>query len=444
VSKFRKLAAVGLATTLLAACGSGGGGDADAGSKVSEDGVTTLEVWVFQELHGKVYETMAGKWNDENPDKQVDLNIITYPYEDMHSKLQLAANSGKGMPDAVDIEVGKFAAFVRGENPPLMNLNDYVDPYRDDVVEARLDLYSRDGVNYGFPTHVGTVVAFYNEEAMEEAGVDYTDIVTWDDYKEAGVKYHEATGKQFGVANTIAAFLEQAVTAQLGGQFFTDDGLGEVDLDNPIVTQMFEDRVDMLDAGAIGIVPGGEPDAEEAFGSINDGDFAAVVYPQWYASRYVDYMPDLKGKIAIAPAPVYEDAVVDTIGGGGTGLAIAATSPVKDLAAEFFAYAKLSMDGNIAVWEDLGFDPVNMSVWENEEITHNPDNQFNEYFTTNMFDVLNSIETIGHFESLSNPNYPTMDAAFRTTILNDIYDARVPVEEALKNATDQLKNELGE
>jgi hypothetical protein len=31
------------------------------------------------------------------------------------------------------------------------------------------------------------------------------------------------------------------------------------------------------------------------YGAINDGDYAAIVYPAWYTFRFVDYMPDLAG-----------------------------------------------------------------------------------------------------------------------------------------------------
>ena len=65
-------------------------------------------------------------------------------------------------------------------------------------VESRLNLYSKDGDIYGLPTHVGATVAFYNTELLEEAGIDYTTIKTWDDFKEAGSKYYEATGKHLG------------------------------------------------------------------------------------------------------------------------------------------------------------------------------------------------------------------------------------------------------
>lgn len=72
-----------------------------------------------------------------------------------------------------------------------MDLTDAIAPYKDNVVESRLDIYGKDGKYYGFPTHVGTTVAFYNDDLLKEAGIDYTTIKTWDDFKAAGVKYHE-------------------------------------------------------------------------------------------------------------------------------------------------------------------------------------------------------------------------------------------------------------
>lgn len=409
------------------------------------EGATELDMWVFAELHGAVYDEMAQQWNEENPDKAVDLNITVYPYQDMHDKLLLAFNANEGLPDLVDIEVNKFSNFVRGDNPPLHDLTAAAEPYTDDIVQARLDLYTRNGKIYGYPTHIGAFVAFYNEELLEEAGIDYTTIETWDDFKEAGATYNEATGNAFSTANTGVMFTEPLVVAQLGGQMFEDNGMGRVSVNSPEVVEALEMFSDMQEAGAITPIPGGSPDAEEAYGAINSGDYAAIVYPAWYTSRFVDYMPDLAGKIAIAPAPVIEGSDTLTIGGGGTGLAVPAASEHAELAAEFNAFAKLSLPANIAVWEVLGFDPVNMSVWEDEEITHNPDNKFNQYFTTNLFDVLNSMQDgIGHFESFANPNLPPVDNMFRTVTLNEIYENGTPVQEALDRAQADLENELGE
>ncbi|WP_243229495.1 sugar ABC transporter substrate-binding protein [Microbacterium sp. CIAB417] len=434
--------AAGLAVGALAGCTSGGQPD---GGGEGADGATALDMWVFAELHGQVYEEMAEKWNEENPDKAVDLNITVYPYQDMHDKLLLAVNSGQGLPDLADIEVGKFANFVKGSNPPLADLTEAAAPYADDIVQARLDLYSRDGKIYGYPTHVGAFVAFYNTELLEAAGVDYTTIKTWDDFAAAGTAYNQATDKAFSVASTGVFFTEPLAIAQNGGQLFEDDGLGAPAVNSPEVVETMQMFQDMKESGALSTIPGGSPDSEEAFGAINSGDYAAIVYPAWYTSRYVDYMPDLAGKIAIAPAPQIEGSEVLTIGGGGTGTAVMAASENKELASDFLAYTKLSLEANVAVWEVLGFDPVNMSVWEDEAVTHNPDNKFNQYFQTNLFDVLNSVKDgIGHFESFSNENLPTVDNQFRTVTLNEIYENGTPAEEALDQAQETVQNELGQ
>ena len=257
----------------------------------------------------------------------------------------------------------------------------------------------------GFPTHVGAFVAFYNAALLEKAGIDYTTIKTWQDFQEAGAAYNEATGRAFGVASTGVNMVEPLIVAQLGGNLFDEDG--NVAVNSPEVVEALELEQAMQEAGAISTIPGGSPDAEEAYGAINDGDYAAIVYPAWYTSRFVDYMPDLAGDIAIAPAPVVDGAEVATIGGGGTGTAVPEESPNKEIAMEWLAFAKLSPEANVAVWEVLGFDPVNMSVWEDKEVTHNPENKFNKYFQTNLFDVLNEVKgDIGHFESFTNPNLP--------------------------------------
>lgn len=165
-----------MAGTMLAGCGGSGdseGGDS-AGSRdmgVEGEDVTELTVWTFVENHQDFYTEMAQKWNEENPDKQVNLVLSNMAYDDMHNKLSLALESGEGAPDVVDIEVGKFPAFMVGDIG-LLDLTDAIEPYKDKVVESRLDLYSKDGAYYGFPTHVGTTVAFYNTEALEAAGID--------------------------------------------------------------------------------------------------------------------------------------------------------------------------------------------------------------------------------------------------------------------------------
>ena len=385
--------------TTLAGCGSSGsdsGSDDSAkqtGKKemdVEGDDVTTLNVWTFIENHQDFYTDMAEKWNEENPDRKVKLVLSNMAYDDMHNKLSLALESGEGAPDVVDIELGKFPAFMTG-NIGLKDLTDAIAPYKDNVVQSRLDLYSKDGKCYGLPTHVGTTVAFYNTEALEAAGIDYTTIKTWDDFKEAGIKYHDATGKTFAAAETTAQWTLNLMLAQKGGSYLKEDG--SLDVNNDKMVEVLQCMKDMQDAGALATIAGGQPDNEEAYPLFNDGEVAAAIMPFWQTSRYLSYMTDLSGKVAIAAPPVFGDNdAVKTIGGGGTGTAVVASGENADLAADVFAFIKLSDEANVEVWNVLGFDPVNTEVWTQTDITENPDNQYVKYFNTKPFDTLLEVQ----------------------------------------------------
>ena len=444
---------VAMTATMLLGCSAGSEKSDSKKSSKSESGgttemkvdgdATTINVWTFIELHQKFYTEMAKKWNEEHPDKKVKLVLSNMAYDDMHNKLSLALESGEGAPDVVDIELGKFPAFMTG-NIGLKDLTDAIAPYKDNVVQSRLDLYSKDGKCYGLPTHVGTTVAFYNTEALEAAGIDYTTIKTWDDFKEAGIKYHDATGKTFAAAETTAQWTLNLMLAQKGGSYLKEDG--SLDVNNDKMVEVLQCMKDMQDAGALATIAGGQPDNEEAYPLFNDGEVAAAIMPFWQTSRYLSYMTDLSGKVAIAAPPVFGDNdAVKTIGGGGTGTAVVASGENADLAADVFAFIKLSDEANVEVWNVLGFDPVNTEVWTQTDITENPDNQYVKYFNTKPFDTLLEVQDgIGLLECYTDEKMPSINNVFTTQTLNDIFESDVDVKEALDEAQDTLENEFAE
>lgn len=144
------------------------GGDdaaADDGSTVGKntfvDGGTEMALWTFQELHVGFYTELADQWNAQNPDKAINLTVTTGESRTMQSKMLMACQSnGEGAPDICDIEIGNYASFVAGDY--LLPLNDVVEPYKDDIVMSRVEMYG-DGDNwYGIDFHLGASVTYYN------------------------------------------------------------------------------------------------------------------------------------------------------------------------------------------------------------------------------------------------------------------------------------------
>lgn len=427
-------------TLFLWGCGksNNAGGETSVLDGGAGESATELSYWTFVELHGQHFEKMLGKWNAENPERQIKLNVTVMPYDDMHNKLSIAVQSGTGAPDIADIELGKFPDFLSG-TPQLEPLNDVIDPYRDTIVKSRIDLYSKEDVNYGIPTHVGASVAFYNTEILEEAGVNYEDIVTWEDFKQAGIQVYEKTGKYMGTADTSAAWQASMLLAQQGADLTDDSG-------NPIVNSEAMVKAmtllkDLQDNNVIATIAGGQPDTEEAYGEFNAGNYATAFMPLWQMSRYTNYMSDLSGKIAIAPIPVIEKGMPRSVGGGGTGTVVTKTAKDVQLAKDFLAFAKLSLDANKEIWNTLGFDPVNMDVWDMKDVTHNAENQFVKYFVNNPFDVLNEIrDEIRLIKSTSAS--PTINNVLCTTTFNEIFEDGKDITEALNDAQKQIEQEL--
>lgn len=443
MKKCRKIIAMLSVAAMLTGCFGGCGKketstSAPTAEAVENTAVTELNYWTFLELHGNHFQDMCEKWNEAHPDRQIALNVNVLSYDDMHGKLQIALQSGKGAPDIVDIEIGKYANFLKGE-PQLEPLNDMIDEYRDKLVESRIELYSKDGINYGVPSHVGATVCFYNTEILEAAGVNYEEIVTWEDFKKAGIKVKEETGKYMISADTGALWQLNVLLAQQGADWVDRDG--DVNVNTPQAKKALEMLKELQELGIATTVPGGNPDTEEAYEYYNAGEVACAVMPLWQMSRYTSYMPDLEGKIAIGKVPVLEKNMPCSVGGGGTGTCITNQCVNVSLAKEFLGYAKLSTEGAVGLWDNLGFDPCNTDVWTMEEVTHNPDNIYVKYFVNNPFDVLNAMKDEICLVK-STDAYPLINATFCSVTLNSIFESDADIDRSLAEAQQQIESEL--
>ncbi|WP_162616499.1 ABC transporter substrate-binding protein [Xylanimonas allomyrinae] len=394
----------------------------------------------FVEGHGHFMAAMAEKWNEENPDRAIDLQFNVTGWDEMHNQALLTLTSGGDVPDIVDLEIGRFSDFVRGEQI-LVDLTPFAEPFRDSIVEARLDLYSRDGKLFGLDYHVGATVAFYNAALLEAAGIDWTTIRTWEDYRDAGIAYTEATGRHFGVTETSASWQLQVLLAQLGGELIAPDGTP--DLTNEKVVEAITILQDIADQGASSPIPGGQADHEqEGRPAFATGDWAAAIMPMWYAERFLTWQPENAGQWVVAAPPTIDGAVQATVGGGGTGTAVPLASPNADLAAEFVAFAKLSVAGNELVWSELGFDPLNMDVWTDESVTQDPDNAYVQFFANNPFDALNEMgDAIGLLQSQKADAWPIVNTIMTTDVLNNIFENGMSIEDALNQGQADALNQ---
>ncbi len=409
------------------------------GAETAPAGAQELTFWTFQAAHQKFMEDAAARWNETYPDRPIDFKAETLGYDDMHNNLMISLQTGTGAPDLADIEISMYANFITGDEAsiPLVPLNDVIEPDKDNLIMGRFDNYANHGNYYGVDYHVGATCLMYNKEIFDEAGVDINSIETWDDFKEAGKTIKEKTGKYIMACETTEHWTYYPLITEQGSDFF-DPATGEVTLDNQVNIDTLQWLLDGINDGIFVEMPGGFCHSEEWYAYMNEGNVATIGVPLWYLNRFTDYMPDLKGKMSVRTLPVWEKGGANSAGLGGTGTSV--TNQAKDvqLAKDFLYFAKISRDGAIRTWTELGFDPIRKDIYDDPQMT--APNRFTEYFGDEIYDVMDATADAISALSTSNPLYPeALTRVQKTVMFNVLSEKNQTPEEALKQAADELR-----
>jgi len=228
--------------------------------------------------------------------------------------------------------------------------------------------------------------------------------------------------------------------AQKGSDFFDDNG--ELTLDSPEVVETLQFVDDLVNEYEIAeMTPGGEYHSEEFYGFMNDGGQASLVIPMFYMKDFTTYMPDLEGKMQIRPMPTWPDSEYQSATMGGTGTSVMSQSENVELAKEFLYFAKLSKEGNINLWTELGFDPPRSDVWEDEAMRE--DNVYYQYFHDDIFDILSEIQDNVAGINLSEFTPDVLTEIDSNIMHNVISEQSQTPEEALTQSAETIRQKMG-
>jgi arabinosaccharide transport system substrate-binding protein len=395
----------------------------------------TLEFWTFVSDHQDFYELMAEEFNKAQDEYEIILKGTTIPVDQMHDNLLISLIAGVGAPDIVDVNIQYSGMFFKQNPEYFVDLTDVVDSYKDVLNMARLTVYTDpNGRVMGLPTHLGTGVMYYNKPAFEAAGIDIDDIKFYDDWVEVGKKVTKPDKNIWmtAVENKLARqFL--LWTMQKGGYMIDPDG--NLTVNGPKAVEALQFIYDLVHVHKIAtIAPGGLVGDPSFYDMMNRESVLSLPYAQWFTSRFKNFMPDIAGKVAIRPLPLWEPGGFTSATMGGTGTAVIASSPRKDAAVKFLEYAKLSYEGNVRIWTDLGFDPPRMDVYDDPRLMK-PD----PYFANEP--ALQAIK-VGAERLVAKPVWPlsteVMMKLNRDTLYNVLEGNQTPQE-----ALDEVVKELG-
>ena len=247
----------------------------------------------------------------------------------------------------------------------------------------------------------------------------------------------EKTGKYMMAAETTEHWTYYPLITQQGSDFF-DKATGEVILDDQINIDTLQWLLDGINEEYFVGMPGGFCHSEEWYAYMNEGNVACIAMPLWYLNRFTDYMPDLNGKMAVTTMPVWEEGGGNSAGLGGTGTSITNQCENVDFVKEFLYFSKISREGAIRTWTELGFDPIRTDIYDDPEMTK--PNRFTDYFGDNIYDVMGATAASITSLSTSNALFPEALTLVQKTVMFEVLSeqSKAPAD-SLTNAANQLR-----
>ncbi len=187
--------------------------------RISSEPVT-LNVWLDLDFVATdpLFREMAEDFERAYPN--VNVNIHAFVRETMPGKVRAALQVG-APPDLVQGHV--FAMAAQGFAEPLDDLWAEWGAQAQFMPQAMGEV-TWDGVKYGVPLDIYTLVLIYNKAYFEEAGLPYPDAgYTWRQFAEDAATLTRADGSRYGLGFTVEPWYVFAWLTEAGGDLMTGD-----------------------------------------------------------------------------------------------------------------------------------------------------------------------------------------------------------------------------
>lgn len=281
MNKKTTMAAAALATgaaLVMTGCSTGGGASAS-----DERPQIVIDMWSGSESDAAALEAQLAIVREQVPD--VDVELQTAPWSDYFTKL--TSNMASGNAACVTgMNSGQLASYREG----FLELSpEHLATAGVDFAEFNAgadEILGAEGVVYGVPFDVATMLVYTNLDMLEAAGVDAPQPGwTFEEFEAAAAA---ATGDgHYGFGMGMAEFQWQALPiARSGVQPVSEDGT--LDLTNPAFVEATEWYAGLVTEQQVAAEPASSSDLGWGETQYSSGNAAMAVDGTWNAVSYLD------------------------------------------------------------------------------------------------------------------------------------------------------------
>ncbi|HYF75115.1 MAG TPA: hypothetical protein VD757_00900 [Candidatus Nitrosocosmicus sp.] len=398
----------------------------------------TLTVWAWDANFNIPIMKLAAEYYQKAGHPDFKLEVIEMGANDVKQKLitSFASGTSEGLPDIVlqeDYTAPNLLSSYKGKYADLTDSIDFKN-----FAQYKVNTISLDGRTYGVPFDAGTAGLYYRTDLLEQAGYKAEDMqnLTWSKFVKIGEDVKKKTGKWFIAMkpNTAKNYFQIAMQSA-GLWYFNADGSTNI-VNNPAIREMMDV---MKEVSHKKLAKEVDYWSAEGVGAITGGEAAAALTAVWYVPTILS-AKDQVGKWAVTRIPTLETVPGATNASniGGSSWFVLEESKKKELAVDFL---KTVYAGNNDFYQQI--------LTERGAVgTYIPAQSGMAYTTpVEQFGGQKVYEDFSNWSkevpSISYGTYTDEAAASVAAVLQDYYDGKLTKDQALQQAEENLKMQIG-
>lgn len=309
--------------------------------------VTGSALWTFSRVGAHVYQPVVKQWNREHTPK---VTISLFSSQALERRMLSGFLSRTPLPDMLEVDINVVPRAFRGplESVGFVDLTDRLreEGILDQINPSSFSPWMSRGRIFGLPRAVHPILLCYRADLVEAAGIDVSQIETWEDFARIMrplMEDHNGDGEpdRYLLALWLIQHdLIEALMLQAGGSYFDEDGA--LVLNSAINAHVLATIV----SWCVGPdrITADLPDTASGYKLRIDGYAVAYLMPDWVCARWKRDIPNLSGKVKLMPLPAWTKGGRRTSVFGGTMLGITRQARDFNESWQFAKHLYLSRD----------------------------------------------------------------------------------------------------
>ena len=337
--------------------------------------------WIFAKQHDAIYKEVLSQWNRDHPQDPVELQILSIPV--MEQRMMSGFLSKTPVADVLEVERGIAGRAFTGpiEQVGFTDLTQLIraEGLLDQINAPSFSPWTSRGHIFGIPHDVHPVMLLYRADIVEAAGIDVTQVETWDDFfrvMKPLMRDLDGDGRIDRYLLNISPATQSATEVMLlqagGGTFDADERLM---VNAPInaetlarLTTWYTGPNRTCDYADVALSASGQ----QVF---VDGGVLFALAPDWVSGRLKQSVPSLAGKVKVMPLPAWTKGGRRTSVWGGTMLGLAKSSLRQSKDWRFAKHVYFSEEVATSLFRTTGIITPVKAHW-NHPIFDQPDPYF--------------------------------------------------------------------